>query len=106
MKAIESYPHLKPIADKLHLSGGVVDLLIGTDFVDAFVNIPTASGDPGEPVAKRNCFGWYFLGKVNSDAKGMTEIRSVDVGTVSAIEDIKKLVHQDFCGVIPMEMCI
>ncbi|PFX23288.1 hypothetical protein AWC38_SpisGene12174 [Stylophora pistillata] len=71
-KAVESYPHLKPIADKLHLSGGTVDLLIG---------------------------------KVNSDAEYMTEIRSIDVGTVSAIEDIEKLVHQDLLGVKPTEMC-
>lgn len=84
-KVVESYPHLKPIADKLHLSGGTVDVLIGTDFVDAFVDIHAASGDPGEPVAKRNCFGWYFLGKVNSD--------------------IKKLVHEDLLGVKPTEMC-
>jgi len=61
-KSIESYPHLKSIADKLHPSGGTVDLLIGTDFVDAFVDIHTASGYPGEPVAMRNCFGWYVLG--------------------------------------------
>jgi len=61
-KSIESYPHLKSIADKLHPSGGTVDLLIGTDFVDAFVDIHTASGYPGEPVAMKNCFGWYVLG--------------------------------------------
>ena len=38
-KTVEAYPHLKTIADKLYLSGGTVDLLIGTDFVDAFVDI-------------------------------------------------------------------
>ena len=66
---VESYPHLKSIAEKSHLSAGVVDLLIGTDFVDAFVDIHTASGYPGEPVAKRNCFGWYVLGQVDQDSK-------------------------------------
>lgn len=59
-KSIESYPHLKSIAEKLHLSGGAVDLLIGTDFVNAFVDILTASGYSGEPVAKRNCFMYFF----------------------------------------------
>lgn len=59
-KSIESYPHLKSIAEKLHLSGGTVDLLIGTDFVNAFVDILIASGYPGEPVAKRNCFMYFF----------------------------------------------
>ena len=42
-KAVERYPHLRPRADKLHLSGGAVDLLVGTDFVDAFGDILTAS---------------------------------------------------------------
>ena len=51
------YTNLKNISDKLHLSGGAIDLLIGTDFVEAFVDIHTASGEPGEPIAKRNCFG-------------------------------------------------
>jgi len=59
-KSIDGYANLKSIADKLHLSGGAVDLLIGTDFVDAFIDIHTLSGDPGEPAAKRNCFGWYY----------------------------------------------
>ena len=53
---IEHFPHLKPVANKLHLSGGTIDLLIGTDFVDAFIDIHTLSGEPGEPIAKRNCF--------------------------------------------------
>ena len=104
-KSIESYPHLQSIADKLHLSEGIVDLFIGTDFVDAFVDIHAASGDPGEPVAKRNCFGCYILGQVDPDSEDMTEIKSVDVGTVTAVEDIKKLVHQDFLGVRPTELC-
>ena len=28
---------------------------------------------PEERVAKRNCFGWWFLSKVNSDTEDMTE---------------------------------
>ena len=104
-KAIDGYAHLKSIADKLHLSGGAVDLLVGTDFVDAFIDIHTLSGDAGEPVAKRNCFGWYILGQVDSGSNSMSEIRSVDVATLSAVEDIKKLVHQDFLGVRPTELC-
>lgn len=104
-KCLESYPHLKSITDKSHLSGGPVDLLIGTDFVDAFVDIHAASGDPGEPVAKRNCFGWYILGQVSSDAEVKSHIRSVDVGKVSVVDDIKTLVQQDFLGVRPTELC-
>lgn len=36
----------------------------------------------------------------------MTEIRSVDVATLSAVEDIKKLVHQDLLGVTPKSFVI
>ena len=104
-KSIDGYGHLKSIPDKLHLSGGAGDLLIGTDFVDAFIDIHTLSGDPGEPVAKQNCFGWYILGQVDSGSDGTSEIRSVDFATLSAVEDIKKLIHQDFLGVRPTELC-
>ena len=59
-KSIERYPHLKKGVDKLHLSVGTIDLLIGTDFFNAFVDVHTAVGEPGEPIAKRNCFGGLF----------------------------------------------
>lgn len=101
-KSIESYHHLKSVAEKLHLSGGTVDLLIGTDFVDF---VETASSSPGEPVAERNCFGWYILGQVDPDSKDESEIKSVDVATANAVEDIKKLVHRDFFGVRSTQLC-
>lgn len=90
---VEYYTHLKNVSDKLHLSGGAIDLLIGTDFVDAFVDIHTKSGEPGEPIAKRNCFGWYVLGQLESNGFVTSEIQWIEVGTVSAVEDIKKLLH-------------
>ena len=99
-EAIEYFPHLKSVVDKLHLCGGTIDLLIGTDFADAFVDIHTLAGEAGEPIAKRNCFGWYVLGQLNS-----SRIQSVEVGTVSIEDDIKKLLHQDTLGVKPTELC-
>ena len=41
-----------------------------------------------------------------SGSNGMTEIRSVDVATLSAVEDIKKLLHQDLLGVTPKSFAI
>ena len=99
------YTHLKNVSDKLHLSGGAIDLVIGTDFVETFVDIHTASREPGEPIAKRNCFGWYVLGQFESNSSASSEIQSIEVGTVSAVEDIKKLVHQDLLGVKPSKLC-
>lgn len=90
-KSIDSYTHLKSVADKLHLSGGAVDFLVETDLVDAFIDIHSLSGDPREPVAKRNCFGWYVLRQVDSGSNNMSVIRSVYVNTLSAVVDIKKL---------------
>ena len=87
---IESYSHLKTISNKLNLLGGTVDLLIGTYLVDAFVDIHTISSEPGEPIAKRNCFGWYVMGQVGSNAMCTSGIQTVDVGTVSILEDVKK----------------
>ena len=103
-KLVEEYPHLKPISDKIYLSGGTVDLLIGTDSADAFIDIHTLSGRPGEPIAKRNCFGWYVLGQLDSTSSTAT-IQSVNIGTVSILDDIKKLLHQDQLGIKPTELC-
>ena len=106
-KTLEDYAHLKPIADNLHLSGGTIDLLIGTDFTDAFLDIHTLSGLPGEPIAKRNCFGWYVLGQFNSTtlSKDPSYIQSVNIGTVSAVDDVKSLLLQDQIGVKPTVFC-
>lgn len=101
------YQHLKDVAEELYLSGGSVDLLIGTNFADAFMDIHVLSGEPGEPIAKRNCFGWYLLGQFNSDStnNNQTRIQTVNVGTVSAEENIKTLLQQDQIGVKPTRFC-
>jgi len=83
-----------------------VDLLIGTDFPDAFNDMHVISGKSKEPIAKRDCFGWYvvgtFAGQVNQQS---TRISSVDFGTDSVLEDIKKLLTLGLMGVRPTELC-
>ena len=79
-------------------------MLIGTDFADAFVDIHVIPGSLGEPIAKRNCFGWYVMGQFSSEGDQSSATRSVDVGTVSALEDMTKLL-QDTLGVKPTELC-
>ena len=104
-ESVRQYSHLKNVSDKIHLSGGAIDLLIGTDFVEAFIDIHTVSGEPGEPIGKRNCFGWYVLGQFESSGSTLSEIQSIEVGTVSVEEDIKKLLYQDLLGVKPTKLC-
>ena len=87
---------------KLHLSGGSIDLLLGTDFADAFVDVHVIPGKHGEPIAKMNCFGWYVLGQL---ATSNSRIQSVDVGTISVMEDLNTLLQQDLIGVKPTELC-
>ena len=77
-KNVNSYQHLEAISNKLCLSGGTVDLLIGTDFTDAFVDIHVISGSVGEPIAKRNCFGWYVMGQFTGQEDQSSGINSVD----------------------------
>ena len=74
-ESVRQYSHLKNVSDKIHLSGGAIDLLIGTDFVEAFIDIHTVSGEPGEPIGKRNCFGWYVLGQFESSGSTLSEIQ-------------------------------
>ena len=62
---------------KLHLSGGCVDLLIGTDFADGVVKIHVIPGESGDPIAKRNCFGWYILGQLTPSSQSIQSINVV-----------------------------
>lgn len=50
--AVENYSHLKNISGELHLDGGLIDPLIGTDFPVAFIDVHTKQGEQ-----ERNCFG-------------------------------------------------
>lgn len=61
-KIVNSYSYLEVISNKLYLFGGIIDLLIGIDFVDVFVDIYVIFGSLGELIVKRNCFGWYVMG--------------------------------------------
>ena len=38
-ESVREYSDLKNVSDKIHLSGGAIDLLVGTDFVEAFTDI-------------------------------------------------------------------
>lgn len=104
-KSVESYSHLQKVSGEVYLSGGKIDVLIGTNFAEAFLDIHVISGNAGDPIAKKNCFGWYVLGQFEEPCIGSPQIDSIDVGRVSAIEDVKKLLIQDMLGVKPTEMC-
>ena len=97
-KIVDSYPHLKEISSQLYLSG-TVDLLIGTDFPDAFIDMHIIPGNAGEPI------GWYVMGRFASQENQPSRIHSIEVGTINAGEDIKKLLTQDMLGVKPTELC-
>ena len=99
----KKYTHLKPVSEKIHLAGGGIDLLLGTDFSEAFVDVHSISGQPGEPIAKMNCFGWYILGQL---VMSNTRIQSIDVGTLSVVDDLNILLQQDLIGVKPTELCM
>ena len=75
--SLKKYDHLNSVMDKLHLSGGSVDLLIGTDFPDGFIDVHVIPGEPGNPIAKTNCIGWYILPQLTPSNRS---IQSIDVG--------------------------
>ena len=103
-RAVNKYEHLLPISDQLYIDGGKIDLLIGTDFADAFIDVHTIQGNSGEPVAKKNCFGWYLLGG-HVENESCSSIDTVDVGTINVLEDIQTLLAQDLLGVKPTMYC-
>ena len=94
-RIVNSFSHLEAISIKHHLSGGSIGLLIGTDFPNAFVDIHVIPGSPGEPIAKRNYVGWYVIGQFSDQGDKSLAIRTVEVGTVRALEDMTKPLVQD-----------
>lgn len=55
-KIVDSYLYLKVILSKLYLLG-IVDLLIGMDFFDVFIDMYIIFGNVGEFI------GWYVMGR-------------------------------------------
>ncbi|XP_068729112.1 uncharacterized protein [Montipora capricornis] len=98
-------PFLETSVDELKEKVKTWSLLIGTDFPDSFVDIQVIPGSPEEPIAKRNCFGWYVMGQFSGQGDESFAIRTVDVGTVSALEDMTKRLVQDTLGVKPTVFC-
>ena len=74
-------------------------MLIGRDFADAFNDMHVIAGKSGEPIAKRNCFGWYVMGTFAlKQGERTSAINSIDVGTVNVLEDIKKTPYTRHVG--------
>ena len=55
-----------------------MDLLIGADLTDAFVDIHLISGSIGQPIAKRNCFGCYVRSQFTDREEKSSAVISVD----------------------------
>lgn len=56
-KIVNRNLYLKVILNILYLLGGIVDLLIGMDCVDVFIDMYFIFGNVGEFIVKINCFG-------------------------------------------------
>ena len=63
---LESYPHLKSVSEQLRIqiSGGTVDLLIGTDFADPLMICTLSQGNPENQLQREIASGgtsWEHL---------------------------------------------
>ena len=99
-KAVAQFPHLNCVVEELHLGGGPVEILLGTDLPEAHRDFKVLTGNPGEPIAKKNIFGWSVLGHLEDKAaSGIFAIEIID--EIATEQDIKKLILQDQLGVKP-----
>ena len=57
------------------------------------------------PFGKKNGFGWYVMGRFPSQENQTSRIHSNEVGTINAVEDMKKLLTQDMLEVKSPELC-
>ena len=103
-KAVAQFPHLNCVVEELHLGRGPVDILLGTDLPEAHRDFKVLTGNPGEPIAKKNIFGWSVLGHLEDKAApGIFAIEIID--EIATQQDIKKLILQDQLGVKPTRYC-
>ena len=103
-KAVAQFPHLACVVEELHLGGGQVDILLGTDLPEAHRDFKVLTGNPGEPIAKKNIFGWSVFGHLEDKAApGIFAIEIID--EIATQQDIKKLILQDQLGVKPTRYC-
>ena len=86
-KVVTQFPHLVCIVEELHLSGGPVDILLGTDCPKAQHDFKVLTGNPGEPIARKNIFGWSVLGHLEEkSAPGIFALETID--EAAKIQDI------------------
>jgi hypothetical protein len=98
-KAVVRFPHLVRIVEDLHLNGGPVDIL-----PEAHRDFKVLAGNPGEPIAKKNIFGWSVLGNLEENSTpGIFAVETID--DITKDQDIKKLIFQDQLGIKPTRYC-
>ena len=77
---------------------------MGTDLPEAHSDFKVLTGNPGEPTAKKNIFGWSVLGHLEDKAApGIFAIEIID--EIASQQDVKKLILQDQLGVKPTRYC-
>ncbi|CAB4025183.1 Hypothetical predicted protein [Paramuricea clavata] len=103
-KAVVRFPHLVRIVEDLHLNGGPVDILLGTDLPEAHRDFKVLAGNPGEPIAKKNIFGWSVLGNLEENSTpGIFAVQTIN--DITKDQDIKKLIFQDQLRIKPTGYC-
>ncbi|CAB4028854.1 Hypothetical predicted protein [Paramuricea clavata] len=103
-KAVVRFPHLVRIVEDLHLNGGPVDILLGTDLPEAHRDFKVLAGNPGEPIAKKNIFGWSVLGNLGENSTpGIFAVQTIN--DITKDQDIKKLIFQDQLRIKPTGYC-
>ena len=81
-----------------------MDILLGTDLPEAHRDFKVLAGNPGEPIAKKNIFGWSVLGNLEENSTpGIFAVETID--DITKDQDIQKLIFQDQLGIKPTCYC-
>ena len=103
--ALIQFPHLIDIVDDLHVRGGPVDVLLGTDLPEVHHDYKVFAGNPEEPITKKNVFGWSVLGRIEKE--GAVGVHFVEILDEEATNnDLKRLLFQDQVGIKPTRYCV
>jgi hypothetical protein len=81
-----------------------VDNLLWTDLPVAHRDFKVLAGNHGEPITKKNIFGWTVLGNLEKNSTpGIFAVETID--DITKDQDIKKLIFQDQLRIKPTRYC-
>ena len=88
------WPHLRDLRFA-ELSDAVVDILIGSDVIEAHWPLECRLGDKRQPFAFRSILGWVMLGPLERRQHGIASCNCICKDARDALEDLESFYNRE-----------